>query len=234
MNEQWILSGEQVRKHLEKADVFWLYTGEPRKDAPHALLTSGKHSDGYVNVGQVLKERPDVRRAFIKGILAALRKEWSGNIDRVVGADTSSTDLAEGIASIAGADHIRMLKTEDSEGKRQVWYAKNTPLHNGEIVLHIEELVTTSSSALQVREGIRRANPEVIVNFVPYLPVVVERSDPNNRVIVVEDSKILPLLQLSIRNYEPNLTDCPYCAAGSQALKPKIDNNWSLLTSTKG
>jgi len=58
--------------------------------------------------------------------------------------------------------------------------------------------------------------------------VVVERSNPDDRIIVVEDSKILPLLRLCIRNYEPN--DCPYCAIGSMAIKPKQGDNWLKLT----
>jgi len=219
----------QIQNSLEKAEVFWLYPGEPKADIPHALLTSDKHSNGYVNVGHVLKEQPEVRMAFAKGIFTALREVWDGRIDRVVGADTSSTDLAGDIAKIIGANHICMLKAENNKSKRQVWSAENTSLHDRETILHVEELITTSSSALQVREGLRCANPGVVVNFVPYLPVIVERSDPDNRVVAMENSKILPLLQLCIRNYEPNFVDCPYCAVGSIAIKPKEGDNWLKL-----
>ena len=224
------LTAEQMQALLEEADAFWLYSGKPRKDQPHALLTSGKHSDGYVNVGQVMKEKPIVRGIFAMGMLDALYKEWNGEFNWVVGADTSSTDLAKDVANLAGVGHITMLKIEGGGDKRQVWAAKNTLLQDGETILHIEELVTTSLSALQVRQGIRLANPGLRLHFVPFLPVVVERSDPENRVVLVEDSKILPLLQLCIRTYEPNPADCPYCAVGSPAIKPKANNNWLKLT----
>ena len=230
MNElQSGLFAQQVRERLEAAGVFWLYKGKPRKDAPHALLTSGSHSNGYVNVGQVLKEQPETRKVFAEYILAVLHQAgYKKSFDRVVGADTSSTDLARDIATIAKVDYIRMLKTEYSKDKRQVWHSSNIQLRERKSILHIEELITTSFSALQVREGIRRANPGKEINFVPFLPVVVERSNPDDRIIVVEDSKILPLLRLCIRNYEPN--DCPYCAIGSMAIKPKQGDNWLKLT----
>ncbi|MDP3244161.1 MAG: hypothetical protein Q8M83_00700 [bacterium] len=225
----------KVQATLEEAGVFWLYPGKPRKEAPHALLTSGLHSDGYVNVGQVLKDRPEIRGVFASAIIEALLPnvtiqavQWSST--RVVGADTSSTDLAEAVALLTGAIHTKMIKTEDERGKRQVWHPDNLSLRDGDVVLHLEELITTSSSALQVREGIRLANPGVKFSFSPFLPVVVERSDPDNRVIQVEDSKVLPLLQLAIRNFKPGPETCPYCAAGSEALKPKHGDNWAKLT----
>lgn len=221
---------ERAQQRLIEADVFWLYPGSPDSRIPHALLTSGQHSDGFANLGQALKERPEVRREFARDILAVLLDAYKGGFDGVVGADTSSTLLAQDVAEIAGVAHIRMVKVEDDQGKRQDWWEGNAPLADGQTILHIEELITTSGSALQVRDGIRRANPDVKVRFAPFLPVVVERSDPDDRVVWVEESKILPLLQLSIRNYKPNPEECPYCAVGSLAIRPKEGDNWLRLT----
>jgi len=218
---------QEVRQRLDAAGVFWMYEGDPRRDAPHALLTSNKHSNGYVDVGKVLKEQPETRKTFARFILDLV----GTNFDWVVGADTSSTALAKDIAKLAGAGHIRMVKTEDKNGnKRQVWSPENASLHSYDLILHIEELITTSFSAFQVREGIRRTYPIGPGSFFPYLPVVVERSDPDNRVVRVEDSIVLPLLQLNIRNFEPNPRTCPYCAVGSEAIKPKESDNWARLT----
>lgn len=220
------MSEDIVRQYLEDDGAFWLYSGEPRAEAPHALLTSGKHSNGYVNVGGVLKQSPAKREGFAGGIIAALSSKWNGKFDWVTGADTSSTDLAGNIARMTDAGHIRMIKNVDS--KEQTWHPGNKPLREGDKILQIEELITTSFSALQVRQGIRLANPNMKVMFVPFLPVIVERSDPDNRVVLVEESTILPLLQLDIRNYDPDA--CPYCAAGSEAIKPKVGDNWLKLT----
>lgn len=220
---------ERIRKQLEKYDAFWVYDGEPRKDKPHALLTSGKHSDGFVNVGKVLKEQPLVRAEFVEYLKEVLKEGNSLNFTHVVGAATSSTDLARDLASLVGATHIEMEKIEDEQGKRQVWVPRNAPLEEGALILHIEELVTTSFSAFQVRSGIRHANDVRIVRFHHYLPTLVERSDPDDRVKFVEQSIVLPLLQLSIRNYEPGPATCRFCAAGSDAIGPK-GANWARLT----
>jgi len=221
---------EQVRKWLEDANALWIYNGSPMKEAPHALLTSGLHSDGFANVGQVLKEQVEIRREFTQYIVATVIISRCAELHRVVGADTSSTDLAKEVADLLGVRHIAMVKTEDERGKKQEWHPDNTSLQEGDMILHLEELITTSFSALQVREGIRRANPEVLVRFVPILPTVVERSNPEDRIVRVENSMIVPLLQLDIRNFSPGRDTCPYCAVGSEALRPKYGDNWSRLT----
>lgn len=224
---------ETVRRDLEKADCIWTYEGLPRASEYHALLTSGQHSDGFANVGQFLTDYPDKREKIASLMVTAIEDEWPDHrLTRVVGADTSSTKLAEDVAHASGARHIKMIKVEDANGKRQVWDPSNDPLEENDAILHIEELITTSVSAGWVREGIILANPHIAeINFAPFLPVIVDRSDPDNRVERVGDSRILPMLRLEIRNYDP--ADCPYCKAGSKAIKPKEGNNWTLLTGQK-
>jgi hypothetical protein len=104
------MEGEEVRKILEEAGAFWIYPGEPRAEAPHALLTSGKHSNGYVNVGDVLKRFPLIRIKFAEALLATIPLFWMRSFNWVVGSDTSATDLAGDVAKLAGVGHIRMLK----------------------------------------------------------------------------------------------------------------------------
>lgn len=225
-----VLSGREVQMCLEGANALWLYRdgGCPLREFPHALLASGKHSGGYVNVGSAMREHSGLRQAFAQTLVSALDGVYSGVVDFVVGADTSSTDLAREVAVLVGADHIRMVKIDDAAGKRQACHPDNPVLTEGSIILQVEELITTSFSALQVREGIRQKHPGLKIKFVPFLLTVVERSDPDNRILTVGESLITPSLRLNIGNYEP--VDCPYCRVGSQAIKPKEGDNWSLLT----
>ncbi len=230
MNERENRFAEQVRQRLEEAGALWIYDGDPRRDAPHALLTSGLHSNGFANVGQILKEQPGVRRKFAEYIVDIATSLECGKFHRVVGADTSSTDLAKEVALLLGILPIVMVKTEDEYGKKgQAWHPENLPLREGEIILHLEELITTASSAKQVRKGIRRAMLKEPV-FASILPAIVERSDPDNRIVQLEDSVIVPLLRLDIRNFPPGENSCPYCAAGSEAIRPKHEDNWFRLT----
>jgi len=219
---------EEIRRMLEGADAIWTYEGPPRPEAPHALFTSGRHSDGYADVGKFLKDHQLERVLIANFLLEALYQVWNDKFTRVVGADTSSTALAADVAEISAVHHIRMVKTDDGKDKRQVWHPDNPPLLESDITLHVEELITTTLSAIHVRTGIEEANPGISINHVPFLPVVVERSNPDDRVKKVSGSIILPLLQLEIRNYHPSY--CPYCLAGSEAIKPKVEDNWKKLT----
>ncbi len=218
-----------VRRCLEKGGAIWMYKGPPRKEAPHALLTSGQHSNGYVDVGSYLKGHPTEREEMASLMLEQIPGDWRDGLDAVVGADTSSTDLAKDIANLAGIRHIVMLKTENEQGKAQTWSPENQLLKDGELVLQVEELVTTAVSALMVRQGIRKVNPGVAFKFAPLLPVIVDRSDPLRGVEAVEDSRILSLLRLRISNFDPGPSSCPFCQAGSEAIKPKEGTNWQRL-----
>lgn len=227
------MTHDEILDYLKRHGFLWLYNGEPNSSRSHALLTSGKHSDGYVNVGDALKQSSSFRRKVAKALLEKLEQVDLGYYQRryfqfVVGAATSSTDLARDVAEIYFVNHLKMKKVEDLGSKRQVLDLQNPMVFAFSILLQVEELITTSSSALQVRQGIRFAYPNIPIFFAPYLLTVVDRSDPDNRVTKVEDSIILPLIQLDIRNFEPD--KCPYCQVGSVALKPKENDNWVKLT----
>lgn len=225
MTESYV--SRKVHKYLDVTKNLWLYSGEPKANVPHVILTSGKHSNGYVNVGGMLKEFPEIRKTLANDIVRTLRQMWNGKVDRVVGAATSSTDLAKDVAEIGKIKHIKMIKIEDEFGKMQIWDGMNLPLQNGEVILQVEDLITTAGSALQVRQGIRDANPGVEIIFAPLLPVVVDRSDL--KVLKVEESVIMPLLWLSIQNYDPKT--CPYCAVGSPIVSD-VKKNWDELVAT--
>lgn len=224
------LTSEDVKACLEAFGMLWLYQGKPNKNRPHAKLTSGQHSNGFVNVGSLLKSNPAVRKAMALSLIKRLSDFYVLPPKFVVGADTSSTLLAEDVANILGAKHLRMIKVEDERGKRQVWHPDNPPIGAGKKILQVEELITTAISSLQVREGIRLGNPGVEISFMRCLPIIVDRSDPDKRITHVEHSNILSLIQLDIKSYNPTPRDCPYCAVGSEALEPKKGNNWERLT----
>jgi len=214
-----------VRRYLEVSEKIWTYEGPPDSRYPHALLTAGPHSNGYVDVGNLLKQNPQTRENISRFMLEVLSEVWQGHFTRVVGADTSSTALAHEIASIYGVDYIRMVKTTTGD---QVWNPGNKPLTDEDLILQVEDLITTGESSLKVRETIRAQHPGRHIQFVPFLPVVVDRSDPDNRVTMIDDSKVLPLLKLNIKTFQPD--NCDYCRAGSEAIRPRESNNWNRLT----
>lgn len=224
-----MIAGEEVEHILNLAKALWIYDGAPRKEKPHALLTSGKHSNGFVNVGGVIKEHPVICEIFAHSLAIASVRLKQTCPCWVVGADTSSTALAGNVAKFFNAIHVKMIKKEVDGKNIQAWHPENPekfylvgPGHCG---LQIEELITTAKSALQVREGMRKQVGDNLF-FCHYLLTVVNRSTVDN----VNESGIVPLLRLDLSDFEPGPETCPYCAAGSEAIKPKVGDNWSRLT----
>jgi hypothetical protein len=230
-----ILEPAEVAHILKLAKALWTYQGDPCKEKPHALLASGNHSNGFVNVGGVIKEHASIRALFAHSLaLSAVRFAPSSalNVCWVVGADTSLTALAGDVARFFNVPHIKMKKLMVDEKSTQIWSPENgeelleLPLFG----LQVEELITTSHSALEVRKGIRDKMTGRYPNFSKILPTIVNRSDPRKPVEVIEGSRIVSLLRIPIRNFDPGPETCPYCAAGSEAIKPKDGDNWKRLT----
>jgi orotate phosphoribosyltransferase len=228
------LRPQEVSAILKASNALWMYEGPPQANKPHALLHSGKHSNGYADVGSVLKNYPNVRKLFAHSLaLLVIQENMSlpSPIDWVVGADTSSTLLAEDVAQILGVKHIKMKKVANGKEKVQIWDETNPDINsvygNG---LQVEELITTAASAMEVRKGMNEMASQMgrVFTFNRIMPTIVNRSDPKNRVSKIDDSKIRALLFLNIENYEPE--ECPYCQAGSEAIKPKEGSNWSRIT----
>ncbi len=220
----------QISAHVECCLRFggaiWTYEGPARPDAPHALLASGRHSNGYVNVGEYLRNNPGRRREFASHLIELVPVDHR-TFTCVTGADTSSTELAADVAMFEGAMHIKMIKGSDATGNQQLWASDNQITCHQDCILQVEDLITTAMSARKVREGIKLAPNCLTKNFFPQLLVIVDRSDPDRPVEMVENSRVFSLLRLEIRDFDPQ--DCPYCRVGSKAIKPKEGDNWRLL-----
>lgn len=218
-----------LEKVLGLVDGFWRfdYSGDPTW--PHALLSAGDHSDGFVNLGDLLKDYEGVRQVFASNLVWLLRNKGAEQVDWVVGSDTSATDLAGSVAQLLGARHAKMKKAEDERGKKQIWDPANGQIGENERILHVEDLSTTGATPLALRRGVRLGNPDLLPEqWVPWLPMIVDRM--REPVSHIEGSAILPLFRYDIAAWIPR--ECPLCSAGSNAIRPRGNggNNWALLT----
>jgi len=225
------LSREEFEYLLRLGDFFWQYKGEPSPERPHALLASGRHSDLYINVGQALKDHIGFRMLCARAVMEAVRGNLSQGSSRycVIGTATSATDLAVALAWLMGlhgyaARSIPLEKVPlDDRTSTQRWI-EGQVIEEGEQVLHIEELVTTAGSAFKLRNAVQYAH-SIAIPFVPVLPVLVDRSNP--QVKEVDSSTVVPVFRYdNVGVWE--LDGCPYCQAGSEAVRPK--DNWAELT----
>lgn len=215
-----VITEAELRHVFELCDAFWLHSGDMQ--APHVGLSFGKCSDGFVDVLRVLRFT-NLCQIFGQQLVRKLEDDYDyygkhdGGIDWVVGSDHAGATISYSVASWLGAQHDFNAK---GPGKTQIW--QRLEIQPGEVVLQVEELITTTGTLQAVREGIRAGNPTP-VTFAPVVMTLVHRSNQYE----FEGGPILYLAHFDIQTWEP--AECPLCAAGSERIsEPK--KNWARLT----
>lgn len=216
-----LITHEEVTHILKLCGAFWMHSGDPKH--PHAELTSGKCSDGFVNVMNALCY-PNICKMFGRqmAILASnkIRELGCDTPSWVVGSDHASATLSFAVASaLRHAKHDFTEKDLAPDSKRQLW--KRFVVQPTEPVLQVEEIVTTLLTLNMVRQGIIDGNPYDPM-FTPFVMALVNRSGAD----AFHGTPILSLASYDIKSWEP--AECPLCEAGSKRLKPKA--NWTELT----
>ena len=198
------------KKTFEDYGAIWIHNGSP--DQPHALLTSGLHSDGFVNCTFVTQHPKILQSAVSEGLKDAL----SGtNAEWVIGSAFGAITLAHAIAYHIGA---RAGFTEKDGELMKLSRFEVSPENR---VLVVEDTITTGGSTKKTIEGIKAAGVEDS-RILPYIVSLVNRSGKDD----LNGRKIRALLTLNIHAWTP--AECPLCKMGSQAVRPK--GNWQVLT----
>lgn len=207
-----------VLRHIfEVCGALWIHSGNPK--APHAELTSGYCSDGYIDTLRVLKYS-NLRAIFAYELAGEIRKYYGGPIDWVIGSDHAGATFSARVSEYFNAMDEFTVKVPNDE-KIKTQSAERIDIQPGEVVLQVEELVTTAVTLEAVRYGIRQAKGND-VTFAPFVATLIHRSEEK----VIEGSPIIFLAHFDIQVWKPE--DCPLCAGGSKRVKPKT--NWAELT----
>jgi orotate phosphoribosyltransferase len=211
------VSQDEFEHMLKLVNGFWIHNGDP--SAPHAELTSGKCSNGFINALLLLKF-PNICWMLADDMVADYRSQHLRAPDWVVGSDHAAATLSYEVAKGLGAKHGFTEKRMDASGKKfQDW--KREIIASDELVLQTEELVSTTSTLEQVREGIA-AGHEHTIRFADVSLCLVHRS-PDYQ---FAGQPIVFRYHYDIEQWEP--ADCPLCASGSKPLRPK--QHWAELT----
>ncbi|MFH0859191.1 MAG: hypothetical protein V1868_01060 [Patescibacteria group bacterium] len=202
---------------MQTPDALWIYAG--KNGEPHAVLTSGKHSDGYINTNAVLKFT-NLCEILAGQLIAALGQR--GIIMKQIDAVVSSS-----FAAITfGQEVARQLKTlfvfTEKVGGEQKWGGR-FELPAGAKILQVEELITTTHTTRKVKKAVLDSNPQVeflgingktVVVTIVYRPEDLSKEDP--------EFEVIALIPKEIHIWDPD--KCPLCKKDSPALKPKP--NW--------
>lgn len=183
---------ERVIEILEKSGV--LLNG-------HFLLTSGRHSNQYMQCAQIL-QYPEYTEEIAKGLAEEFQQDA---IDVVVGPAVGGIIFAYEVARQLGAKNVF---AEREDGKMTLRRGFSIPV--GARVLVAEDVVTTGGSVKEVIEVVKGQGAEVIG-----VAVLVDRSNGT----IDFGTKLKAALTTEVISYEAE--ECPLCKEGKMpAIKP--------------
>jgi len=210
-----------IKRYTEK-NALWIHDGNPKR--PHALLTSGKHSNGFFNSRLIIQDEMLLRAATWD--LFKLFADQGGDISKVevvVGPQTGATKLAE-LLSYEVMEHIRRdcffaspAKNETDGQRSMVFTERDIAILSNRIILPCEDVVTTGGSIDRTFDAISNAGGIVL----PFIFVLVNRSGLQE----INGKKIIALIDHPMSMWEPD--QCPLCKQHSEPVRPK--ENWAAL-----
>jgi len=167
----------------------------------HFKLTSGRHSNRYMQCAQVLKH-PDYTEQLAKHIAEAYTGE---KIDVVVGPAMGGIIVAY---EVARQLNVPGIFCERQDGKMTL--RRGFSVGQGDRVLVVEDVVTTGGSVVEVMDVVRGLGAAVVG-----VGVLVDRSGGKVDFGVRKEA----VLTMEIESWEPE--SCPLCKEGkTEAVKP--------------
>ncbi len=190
----------------------------------HFLLTSGRHSDRYIEKFRLL-EWPDSLDAAARAMAEGISPD---EVDVVLGAAVGGILIAGAVARVLG----RRIPEGSPGGRRRPGHCRGIPFRDirtmftervdgvmtlrrgfalspGERVLVVEDIVTTGDSVFELLDVVREAGARV-----QSMVCLVDRSEQG----IDFDAPGRTLLRLPIATWEPK--DCPLCRQGVPLVKP--------------
>lgn len=166
----------------------------------HFLLTSGLHSQFYVEKFNVLQQ-PKYTEMMCQELA---RRFADKNIETVVGPMTGGIILAHETGKALGT---RAIFTERENG--HMTFKRGFSLKEGERVLIVEDIVTTGGSVKEVIDVVKKAGGVPVA-----VGLLVDRSGGK---VDFGGVPYEALLHLDVKTYTPE--ECPLCKKGVEMTK---------------
>ncbi|HOA14807.1 MAG TPA: orotate phosphoribosyltransferase [Bacillota bacterium] len=185
---------------MEDREVIKMFEDSGAMLSGHFLLTSGRHSDRYLQCALVL-QHPDICGRLSKEIVAELGGKEA---DVVIGPAMGGITLAYEVGRQLGC---RAIFAEREEGKMTL--RRGFSLKPGDRVLVCEDVVTTGGSAKEVADMAKASGCDVVG-----IACLVDRSGGKADL----GYPLYSVLQLEVASWPPE--ECPLCKQGSAPYKP--------------
>ncbi len=167
----------------------------------HFILTSGLHSDTYMQCAKLF-EFGDISQKLCEKSAAKLKKY---NADVIVSPAVGAIIFGYELGKQLGIPNMFAEREKDGNFALR----RGFELKNGARVIIAENVVTTGGSVKEVIELVKSLGGQVVA-----VAEVVDRSGSKVDFGVPNES----LLQIDVKTYSPQ--DCPMCKAGTTAVKP--------------
>jgi orotate phosphoribosyltransferase len=186
----------------------------------HFILSSGNHSNRYLQSAKVLEEPK--RASALAEALAEIIKSSGMEIDTVcapaLGGILAGYELARAL-------EIRSIFVERKEGTMEL--RRGFEVKKGEKILICEDIITTGGSAMEASRVIEELGAEVVA-FASLANRGFCRREgidttPKKECKLPIDKPLFALADFSFKMFTPE--ECPLCKAGSQAVKPGSRSN---------
>lgn len=186
---------------LSKEEAVKVFTDSGALMEGHFVLTSGRHSDRYMQCAQVL-QYPEYTEILARHLADTFRDD---HIDVVIGPAMGGIIVAYEVARQLG---VPAIFTERMEGEMVL--RRGFMIEPGERVLVVEDVVTTGGSVCEVIKVVNTFGGKVAG-----VGVLVDRSNGKVSFGVKQEA----VLTLDIESWE--VSSCPMCQEGKlPAVKP--------------
>ena len=168
----------------------------------HFLLTSGKHSELYIQCAKILRY-PDKAEKILKPVAEKLKNY---DIDLVVGPAMGGIIVAYELGRQLG---VEAIFTERVDGKMEL--RRGFEVKKGQNIVICEDVVTTAKSSFEVKELLESMGGNVIA-----IASIIDRTSGNI------DIDIISSIKLEIQVYDKEV--CPLCKKEIPYVKPGSRN----------
>jgi len=217
---------EDIENILKASGAYW-FNKDPL--VTHALLTSGNHSNGYINLSKAYQ---------YVNLVEILADQLAMKVRRVIHRHRKFFGRVERIVSPYSVAHIAQELAKDLEIEKIAYFEKNKSgnlflkrfeIETGELVLIFDDLTTTGKTIREMWRILKEREAKIF----PVVGMIVYRPPPSSAgsFLLISNGNyeeripIVSLIYKEIAAFDPN--KCPWCKKGSVAVRPK--ENWDRL-----
>lgn len=198
-----------IKKYLKQNHVMW----QPQlSDKYHPCLTSGKHSNLYINCTKIL-ESYNLTTMLLREIDGKVLEDIvNQGLGAMCGLQTGGVGVLYMLPSLFPfLTTVKLIHTDKNAGHKITRWDVETI---SKPIMLVDDVITTGSSIAKVL-----SNHSVDI-FSDYIVCLVNRTGSDT--IKIHNKTFGIISALTISGSEWLDKECPYCKAGSEPIKPKL------------